>query len=171
MRLSCKTRRLAGLACILSFTPFLSGCGLVFGGTRQVIRATSSPDGASIASNPQTADYKTPASLSLERKNNYTLTFTAPGYSSQTLEIQKSIRGGIVVLDILFGLVPLIVDAATGSWNKLSPEVANVSLTKVAEGPGPDRIEVSVNLTRDQEKTSVTLDSSAPGVAVHIQPH
>lgn len=164
--------RFAALSLLVITTPFLAGCGMVFGGTRQVVRASSSPEGAEIVSNPPTSTYTTPASMSLERKNNYSLTFSLPGYKSSSLELQKSIRGGIVVLDILFGLVPLIVDAATGSWYKLSPEVAQVTLTKLsADVQGPDKIELSISLKAEKETADVRVDSSVPGVSISVDAH
>lgn len=76
-------------------------------------------------------------------------------------------QGGILALDILFtGLLGVVVDAATGAWYKLAPESAVVSLTKVADGDGPDTIQVYVTRQGDVLK----LESSAPGVSVHVQP-
>lgn len=153
----------------VAVSPLLSGCGLMFGGTRQTVRTTSSPDGVTITTVPPTSDYKTPASMSLERKNNYTLTFSAPGYTSQKLEIQKSIRGGIVVLDILAGLVPVIVDAVTGAWYKLSPDVASVTLTKIAPGPGPEEIHMGISLRGAKDTADLHITADAPGVNIHVQ--
>src|SRR5687768_3104358 len=101
-----------------------TGCGTIFNGTRQTIVATSAPDQASIAVEPGGGKFTTPSSLSLERKNDYNLTFTKEGYSPATFQIQHKMNAGILVLDILAGLVGVIVDAATGGWNDLSPETA-----------------------------------------------
>ncbi len=164
-------RRIVAVFCILAIVPFVSGCGLVFGGTRQVIRATSSPDGASVTMSPGTSDYKTPASMSLERKNNYSLTFSAPGYTAQKFEIQHDVRVGIVVADVLLtGLIGVVVDAATGAWYKLSPEVASVTLTKAtADAPGPGEIHVGISLENDKDNANVRVMSDAPGVSIHVQ--
>src|SRR6266568_3579389 len=91
--------------------PVLSGCGLIFGGSRQTIQANSSPSGATIKTAPMTATLTTPASVSLERKKDYTLTFSKDGYTSADVQVSHHVRGGIIVLDILLGLVPVIVDA------------------------------------------------------------
>jgi hypothetical protein len=165
---SVQTRRVAAVL-LLAVVPAVSGCGLVFGGTRQVVRANSSPDGATIATTPTTADYKTPSSMSLERKNNYTLTFSMPGYTSEKFELQKSIRGGIVVLDIVLGLVPVIVDAATGAWYKLSPDVATVTLNRAGPGSGPEQIQVSITMKPTDDRANVRIDGSVPGVRVAVR--
>ncbi len=161
-------KRSIAVLCILSFAPFVSGCGVIFGGTRQVIQATSSPDAASVTTEPSTMEYKTPASISVERKSQAVLTFSAPGYTSRKVELQRSIRGGIVVLDVLFtGLLGVVIDAATGAWYKLSPEMVSVSLVKVASIPGPETIEIAL---RVNEGTNVVqVESSVPGVAVRAE--
>ena len=163
--------RLLARLLVVALLPALSGCGLIFGGTNQVIRATSSPDGATVSTGTGGQDYRTPASLSLERKNNYTLTFSAPGYSSQKFDLRKSIRGGIVVLDILCGLVGVVVDAATGAWYKLSPEMVNVTLTKLdATAPGPDIIQLSIAVASGPEATELRVSSTPSAeVNIHVQ--
>lgn len=158
-------------AMVLAAAMASTGCGTMFGGSRQLIQAASIPTGASVAAEGA-AGSRTPTSLSLERKNNYVLEFSAPGYTTQKVDVQKSLRGGIVVLDILGGLLPVIVDAITGGWYKLSPEQVNAMLTKVdAAAPGPDTIEVTMNLdgTGRSEKTEVGIVSTVPGVSVTVR--
>lgn len=163
----CKRSFTALTALVTTIALTTAGCGVIFNGTRQTITATSAPDGAKITTEPGTGDYTTPASLSLERKNNYVLRFTREGYSPATFQIERQMQGGILALDILFtGLLGVVIDAATGAWYKLSPETAVVSLTKVAEGNGPDEIQVYVTSKGD----AVQVRSSAPGVSVHVQP-
>ena len=122
-----------------------SGCGLMMGGSRQVVRAASSPEGAMVTTSPETAETRTPAALNLERKNSYVLTFTKEGYAPAKAELQRETRVGIVIADVLLtALIGVVVDAATGAWYKLSPEVVTVAMEKIADVPGPDRIEVTV---------------------------
>ena len=105
--------------------PTLLGCGTMFGGTREIITATSAPDVARITTSPESGSFTTPASMSLERKHSYTLTFTKDGYEPATFQINKKLRGGIVVLDVLFtGLLGVIIDATTGGWYTLQPQSA-----------------------------------------------
>lgn len=134
-----------------------TGCGAIFNGTRQNIQVTSAPDGARISTQPLTGEFTTPASLSLERKNNYTLTFEREGYRPAVFQIQRHMQGGILLLDILFtGLLGVVIDAATGGWYKLSPESAVVSMTRVS-GDGPETIEVRID--SDGEDT-ITITSN-----------
>src|SRR2546428_13491438 len=101
----------------------VAACGLIFGGTRQTIQANSSPPGTTITTAPPTATLTTPASVSLERKKDYTLTFSRAGYTSADVQVSHHVRGGIIVLDNLFGLVPALVDAATCAWKCPRPNM------------------------------------------------
>jgi len=149
----------------------VAACGLIFGGTRQTIQANSSPPGTTIVTAPATATLTTPASVSLERKKDYTLTFSKAGYTSADVQVAHHVRGGIIVLDILLGLVPVIVDAATGAWNSLSPNMVNVTLTKTAMIDGPPTIRVGITVQQDKDGAGVmVIKSSAPGVTVDVAP-
>ncbi len=110
----------------------------VFSGSRQSIQVQSSPAATKVTTTPETGEYTTPTTLNLERKNSYTLHFEKEGYSPATFQIQNHTRGGIVVLDVLLtGLVGVVVDAATGPWNGLSPEAATVRSNEDRGSPGP----------------------------------
>jgi hypothetical protein len=164
--------RTTALVCLLATVPFATGCGVIFGGTRQTIRATSSPEGASVETTPASIGYKTPTTLNLERKNSYVLTFSMPGYTSQKAELQRSLRTGIVIADVLLtGLVGIVIDAVTGAWYKLSPDVANVTLTRTgASLIGPETIVVSIGVDSSEarENANVQLRSTEPGVNVEV---
>lgn len=168
--MSARTVRMVAMVCVVAASPWLAGCGVIFGGTRQSLRATSSPDGTAVTTTPATVEYKTPTSLSLERKQEYVLTFSMPGYTEQKVQLQRSLRSGIVVLDVLAGLVGVVVDAATGAWYKLSPETVNVTLTKVnASVAGPDTITIALDTKTAGETSAVGVVSSEPGVSVGVR--
>ncbi len=168
--MSVRKVRMAAVVCVVAASPWLAGCGVIFGGTRQSIRTTSSPDGTAVTTTPATVEYKTPTSLSLERKQEYVLTFSMPGYTEQKVELQRSLRSGIVVLDVLSGLVGVVVDAATGGWYKLSPETVSVTLTKMnASVPGPDTITIALDSKASGGTSAVGVVSSEPGVSVGVR--
>ena len=162
--------RTTTVVCLVAVLPFVSGCGLVFGGSRQSIRTTSSPDNATVSLTPATVEYKTPSTLSLERKQATVLTFSMDGYTSQKVELQRSMRVGIVIADVvLTGLIGVVIDAATGAWYRLSPETATVSLTKVADVSGPATITVTLMGDPQSNGRGVHVQSTVPGVRVQAQ--
>lgn len=160
-------KRTAG-AVLLSLS--LAGCGLIFGGTSETIQVNSAPTGASLATRPETATFTTPASIELERKHNYTLIASKEGYDSAEFLIRRKIRGGIIVLDVLFtGVVGVIVDAVTGGWYKLEPKTATMVLEKTnVSMEGPERIEVTITTTNDGEDAAVSVEATEPGVLLEI---
>jgi hypothetical protein len=147
----------------------LSGCGVILNGTRQSVIANSTPDAARVTTAPATGEFTTPVTLRLERKKSYSLRFERDGYSSATVELQNKLQAGILILDILFGLVPVIVDAATGAWYKLRPESALVALTRVAQGDGPETIYIGLENRAASEARALDITSDVPGVTVHVE--
>jgi hypothetical protein len=146
---------------------YLSGCGVILNGTRQDVMANATPESAKVTTTPSTGEYQTPISLKLERKKSYSIRFDRAGYSPATVEIQNKLQAGILILDIVFGLVPVVVDAATGAWYKLTPNTALVAMTRLAEGAGPETIWIA--LARDTQSGEVSVTSSATGVRVHVE--
>ena len=69
---------------------------------------------------------KTPVTVDLSIRREHTITFRKEGFRDQTYQVSRSAGFGWVVLDILGGLVPLIVDAATGDWFMLDTDQVNV---------------------------------------------
>src|SRR5256885_712074 len=104
-------RRLVAMLAVL-LLPALPGCGLIFGGTHQNIAVQSSPEAVKVTTTPATSEFTTPATLNLERKNDYSLTFEKAGYTPAHFQITHHMRGGILFLDILVGLVGNVADAA-----------------------------------------------------------
>lgn len=166
-----RSKSLVGLAfCALAIFS-LPGCGLIFGGTSETISIASSPDEAQIevAQSGGSAGFQrtTPTDIELERKHDYIITFEKEGYETRTAEIDHGVRAGIVVLDIVFGLVPVVVDAATGAWHGLSPDHIDVTLERSEMSlTEPDEIHVDMDLKEDGSTYGVKSDEP---VKVKIQ--
>jgi hypothetical protein len=163
-------RRAASWAVIAAMTTVLPGCGTIFGGSRQTIQAASAPDGATLTTTPETGEFTTPASITLEKKKDYTLKFSKEGYKPASVAIEHRINGGILILDILLFPVGVIVDAVTGGWYKLSPEMASVALTKQsADVAGPDEIRVTLGTVEKGDSLQLKAESDATGVAMDVE--
>ncbi len=72
----------------------------------------------------------TPVELHLKADKSYTIEFRKEGFDTVTRVINTKVGGGWIVLDVLCGIVPLIVDAATGAWKNLDQDEVNAVLVE-----------------------------------------
>lgn len=149
-----------------------TGCGAIFGGSRQTVQVDSSPQ-ATVTPSPGGMTQTTPSTLSLLRKENYVLTFEKEGYEPKKFELQRKMRGGILALDLLLtGGFGIVVDFVTGSWFKIVPGKLNVVLTKKAGASSqlPDVINVRLSLENDKGPVQgLQVTSDVPGVSVKVE--
>jgi hypothetical protein len=117
--------------CIISLLS-LSGCATLFKGTAEKVNMESSPVRADVYVNGQFMG-KTPMQLNLAVKRSYAIEFRAEGYQPRVYHINNRVGAGWVILDVLLGLVPVIVDAATGSWYYLDQK--NIDAVLIEQQP------------------------------------
>ena len=67
----------------------------------------------------------TPISLDLANSRSHTVVFRKAGHKEITCELHAEVDRLWVVLDVLAGLVPIIVDAATGAWKGIEQGACN----------------------------------------------
>ena len=111
---------------LLLFTA-LTGCATLLGPTTHPLAITSEPHGAEVYVNGFKMG-NTPVELSLKADKSYTIEFRKPGYETVTRIVNTKVGAGWVILDVICGLVPVIIDAATGSWNAFDQDVVNAAL-------------------------------------------
>lgn len=107
----------------------LASCATLFKGTTEEVSFKTSQDPAEVWINGQMMG-QTPMSLKLESKKTYTIEFKKEGYKPVTKTITNHVGAGWVILDVLTGLIPVVVDAATGAWYSLDQENVNAILEK-----------------------------------------
>ena len=146
---------LAFICCALFFT----SCGALFKGSTQSVAVKSFPQGSTIEVDGQT--FVSPALIELPRNKNYVVTISKEGYETQQVRINKTVSGGIVILDILGGVLPVVIDAVMGTWYNLTPKEINVNL--VSKQSGALGIPVKMSIT---EGTSLKVVSPQ---TVHIK--
>ena len=101
---------------------YLSSCALVFKGTKQEVSFRSDPQRAEVYVNGIRMG-ETPLTLRLVTKQTYAIEFKIEGYKPKSFQINNKVGAGWVVLDIVLGLVPVVVDAATGAWYSLDQKI------------------------------------------------
>jgi hypothetical protein len=50
------------------------------------------------------------------------------GCEAKTFTLTNRVGVGWIISDVIFGLVPVVVDAATGSWHSLDQDYVNAVL-------------------------------------------
>jgi hypothetical protein len=107
----------------------LQGCATLLGPKLHPLSASSDPVGADVYVNGFNMGL-TPIQLNLSADKSYVIEFKKVGYHSVTRVVNTRVGAGWVVLDVVAGLVPVIIDAATGAWNKLDQQAVNAVLEK-----------------------------------------
>ena len=105
----------------LVFILSLSGCATIIHGSRQEIGISSIPTGASVSVNGEKMG-RTPTIVKVKRKDSQVVQILLDGYLPYEVVLIRKVDGWIVGNIIFGGLIGLIVDVATGSMYKLSPE-------------------------------------------------
>ncbi len=113
---------------------YLSSCALVFKGTKEDVSFRSDPQRAEVHVNGVRMG-ETPLTLKLVTKQTYAIEFKIDGYKSKSVQINNKVGAGGVVLDILAGLFPVIIDAATGAWYSLDQKNIDAVLEKQQKDP------------------------------------
>lgn len=116
-----------GAALLLS----LSGCATILSGSSETIHFTSSPSGAEVYAN---GNYicTTPCSADLKKNDEYSVELVLEGYpKTGRTRLTTSTGGGWIIADVLFsGLIGIVVDAATGSWNSFDQNSVHTKFSK-----------------------------------------
>lgn len=125
---------LAFLVIIVS-TP---GCATLFAPATHPLALSTDPPEAEVYVNGFMRGV-TPLELNLKADMSYTIEFRKEGYDPVIRIVNTRIGAGWVILDVIGGLVPVVVDAATGAWNELDQDTVNAVLRKqdVQTNPAP----------------------------------
>jgi len=94
------------------------GCATIFSGSTDEIFFTSDPSGAKVSVNGKERG-ATPVTLTLKKSRVYSFTFAKEGYLPKTLDVSYHFTAGWLILDIITGFIPAVVDLITGDWHSL----------------------------------------------------
>jgi len=113
---------------LISFISFsFNSCATLFKGSTDTVNFSSDPAGAKVYVNGNLLG-TTPVQLELKSNKTYTIEFKKDGFESKTVVLNNSVGAGWIILDVLGGLIPIIIDAATGNWYELDQEHVNAVL-------------------------------------------
>jgi hypothetical protein len=117
----------------------LAGCATVTRGTTNQIQIVSEPAGAT-ARTSLGHQCSTPCTLQVGRKDEFSVSFTMPGFEDQTVVVKTQLAGagaaGFAGNVLVGGVVGMGVDAATGSTLEHVPNPVSVVMRPVAK-PAP----------------------------------
>lgn len=118
-------KKAVGLCMLVSVAAV--ACGTLFNQSEKTVSMSSEPSEAEVWVDGNRMGM-TPVTLELDNFESHTVTFRKEGYREVTCELNSSAKAGWIVLDVLGGLIPVIVDAATGEWSGISDDTCNVTL-------------------------------------------
>lgn len=117
------------LVLLTPLTLVLVGCAALFNSKTSPISMNSNPVGAEVIVDGDRMG-TTPISLDLSVKEEHRVVFRMDGYDDVTCILNRKVGAGWVILGILGGVLPIIIDAATGSWYELSENACSVTLLR-----------------------------------------
>lgn len=109
----------------------VANCATLFGSHNKDLSLTSDPVGAEVFVDGNRVGVA-PVTFNVDNHKSHVVTFKMAGYNPATCTMQTSTGAGWIILDVLGGLVPIIIDAATGNWDQLKGDSCNLVLSPLA---------------------------------------
>lgn len=154
---------------IIVITSFLfCSCATLFHGSTDDVGFSSDPTGATVYVNGDLMG-KTPLKLELKSNKTYSIEFRKDGYDKKTVLINNNVGAGWIILDIVFGLIPVVVDAATGDWNSLDQDHVRAALEKQQEQKNNDEKYEDVVYLKNGSIIHGTIIEQVTGESIKIK--
>jgi len=113
--------------CLIVIVTLLNGCATLFAPDNHEVQIDSEPQGADIYIDGVKTG-KTPMETNLKPDKSYMVEFRKDGFQKTTIILDTKVKISWVVLDVFFGLIPVVVDFATGAWNEFDNPYIDVEL-------------------------------------------
>jgi hypothetical protein len=107
-----------------------SACATVLGSKQKQFSFGSTPDGAEVTVDGNPVGM-TPLTVELSNTQAHTVVFHKKGFTDIGCEMGKGTGAGWVIADVVFGFVPLVVDAATNNWSQTKTHECNQTLQPI----------------------------------------
>lgn len=115
----------------------LASCGSLFNDSKQHVSFSSDPAGARVVVDGTPMGH-TPCQLALPTDRSQSVEFQLADHQPRVLMLDANLEAGWLILDLVPGLVlgviPLVIDAATGNWNGLDRDKLHAVLVPVKAG-------------------------------------
>ncbi len=125
--------KLGTFVSLLVLSVGLNSCATILNSDTTSVRFTSEPAEAKVYVNGMEMG-RTPCSIDLKSKGNHSVEIRKDGYDKCFRQLSSEFSAGYLIGDIIFGVWPIIIDAATGKWNSLNNSEIHCSLEKKEEG-------------------------------------
>lgn len=122
-------KKTVSLMVLVTFVFMLSNCATIFKGEYRDVRFHSEPDNTQVFINGEFHG-RTPLKLELRPDESYTIEFRKEGYKTEVRRIKNKIGLGWIVLDVITGVWPVLIDALTGAWYEFDQRNVNAILER-----------------------------------------
>ena len=111
--------------------PFaVANCATLFGSHTKDLALTTDPAGAEVFVDGNRVG-TAPVTFNVDNNKSHIVTFKMDGYHPATCTMQTATGAGWIILDVLGGLIPVIIDAATGDWDQLKGDGCHLVLDPI----------------------------------------
>jgi PEGA domain len=133
-------RILFAAAAVAGLALTLAGCATITRGTTSQVQIQSEPPGA-LAQTSTGFSCTTPCTITVPRKDEFSVVFSKPGYRDETVDVKTQIAGagaaGFAGNVILGGIIGMGADAATGATLEHVPNPVSVTLVPAQRPSAP----------------------------------
>ncbi|SRR6266542_5394925 len=114
----------------------LAGCATVTRGTTSQVQIQSDPPGA-LAHTSTGFSCTTPCTITIPRKDEFSVVFSKPGYQEETVDVRTQVAGaaGFAGNILLGGIIGMGADAATGATLEHVPNPVSATLVPISRPP------------------------------------
>ncbi|HVY60961.1 MAG TPA: hypothetical protein VHF22_04875 [Planctomycetota bacterium] len=113
-----------------------SGCAMIVRGSDQEITVRCNDPKAIVRSfDGESLKLIHPGRITLTRDHSYVISAESATGQKTQVELHRHIGAGYLVCDILLGLWGCVIDAVTGAWMTLSPDVVELNLPAAGAAP------------------------------------
>ena len=167
-------KKIISLTIIVAMLLSLSSCATILGGSKKGVRVTGNPPNAKVYYN---GNYVGEAPINVKvpknaQQGNSKITIKADNYKSQDVNLTRKWSLGYSALDILFGFVPFIIDAATGNIYQPKPNKINYNLEPVGNFQSMfkkgDKVLIISTKKKYQNLTGEVVDTRSDKILVKL---